>query len=109
MFPNPQSALRILALAGLTLALAASLPAAPRIRLPVKTTPGAPPSAERLDLNHVSREQLLKLPGITPIWADRILRFRPYRTRLDLVDSGVLSEPLYDRIKDYVVVHKDKP
>jgi DNA uptake protein ComE-like DNA-binding protein len=65
-----------------------------------------PPPQARTDLNHASVDELLKVPGMTPSWAGRIVRFRPYRTRQDLVDRGVLPSDVYDRIKDYVIAHR---
>jgi len=62
----------------------------------------------RVDINHASSEELLKVPGMTQSWAGRILRFRPYRTKQDLLDKGVVNSEAYDRIKDYVVAHRDK-
>ncbi len=67
-----------------------------------------PSPDERVDINHASAAQLLKVPGMTPSWAGRIVRFRPYRTKLDLLDRGVLSGNVYDRIKDYVIAHREK-
>jgi len=66
-----------------------------------------PPQA-RIDINHASVDELMKAPGMTRSWAGRIVRFRPYRTRLDLVEHGVVTSQVYDRIKDYVIAHRDK-
>jgi len=66
-----------------------------------------PPEA-RVDINHASAEELAKVPGLTPSWAGRIVRFRPYRTKQDLLDHGVLPSDVYDRIKDYVIAHRDE-
>lgn len=44
---------------------------------------------------------------MTRSWAGRIVRFRPYRMKNELVDRGVLPTPVYDRIKDYVIAHRD--
>jgi DNA uptake protein ComE-like DNA-binding protein len=52
-------------------------------------------------------EQLLKVPGMTPSWAGRIIRFRPYRTKGDLLKHGVVTSQVYDRVKDYVIAHRD--
>src|ERR1700734_4324966 len=60
----------------------------------------APPPEARVDINHASAEELAKVPGLTPSWAGRIVRFRPYRTKQDLVERGVLPSDVYDRIKD---------
>jgi competence protein ComEA len=66
-----------------------------------------PPPEERVDINHASVEDLAKVPGMTRTWALRILRFRPYRAKNDLLDRGVLPGEVYSRIKDYVIAHRD--
>jgi competence protein ComEA len=71
------------------------------------TSANAPPPEARIDINHASLNELLKVPGMTPSWAGRIVRFRPYRTKQDLLDHGVLPSNVYDRIKDYVIAHRD--
>src|SRR5579863_6461052 len=68
----------------------------------------APPPEARVDINRASEAQLLKIPGMTASWASRILRFRPYRTKQDLLDRGVLPGDVYDRVKDYVIAHREK-
>ncbi len=45
---------------------------------------------------------------MTPSWAGRIIRFRPYRAKTDLVEHGVVPGEVYDRFKDYVIAHRDK-
>jgi hypothetical protein len=45
---------------------------------------------------------------MTRSWAGRIVRFRPYRTKQDLLEDGVVTGEVYDRIKDYVIAHRDK-
>jgi hypothetical protein len=34
------------------------------------------------------------------------VRFRPYRSKLDLVDQGVVTPEVYQRIRDRVVAHR---
>lgn len=65
-----------------------------------------PPTQARVDINHASTAQLAKVPGLTASWAARILRFRPYRSKQDLLDRGVLPSDVYDRIKGYVIAHR---
>jgi competence protein ComEA len=60
----------------------------------------------RVDINTASLDQLLKLPGMTRTWAARIVRFRPYRTKNELLDRGIVTSAVYDRIKDYIVAHR---
>jgi DNA uptake protein ComE-like DNA-binding protein len=73
-----------------------------------KTSASAPPPEARIDINHATVEELVKVPGLTRSWAGRIVRFRPYRTKQDLLEKGVLNSQVYDRIKDYVIAHRDK-
>jgi DNA uptake protein ComE-like DNA-binding protein len=73
-----------------------------------KTSSAAPPPAQRVDINHASSDELLKVPGLTESWAERIVRFRPYRTKQDLLDKGVVNSEVYDRIKDFIIAHRDK-
>jgi DNA uptake protein ComE-like DNA-binding protein len=68
-----------------------------------------PPRPEmRVDINHATIDELLKVPGMTRSWAGRIVRFRPYRTKQDLLEKGVVNGEVYDRIKDYIIAHREK-
>ena len=71
-------------------------------------TPAVPRQEMRVDINHASVEELLKVQGMTRIWAGRIVRFRPYRTKQDLVDRGIVNSDVYNRIKDYIIAHREK-
>jgi DNA uptake protein ComE-like DNA-binding protein len=68
--------------------------------------PSTIPEEERLDINFATVEEMLKVPGMTPVWAHRIVRFRPYRTRQELLDEGVVPPAVYRRIKDYLIAHR---
>ena len=70
--------------------------------------PTSPPAEMRVDINQATIEELLKVPGMTRSWAGRIVRFRPYRTKQDLVEHGVVSGEVYNRIKDYIIAHRVK-
>jgi len=65
--------------------------------------------AALVDLNQATVADLMHLPGMTATWAARIVRFRPYRTKLDLVQNGVLTPEVYRRIRDGVVAHRVEP
>jgi DNA uptake protein ComE-like DNA-binding protein len=73
-----------------------------------RTSGNAPPAATRTDINHASIEELLKVPGMTPSWAGRIVRYRPYRAKTDLLENGVVTSAVYSRIKDFIIAHRDK-
>src|SRR5579863_2912269 len=53
---------------------------------PSTKTKAVPPPEARIDINHASQMELAKVPGLTPSWAGRIVRFRPYRSKQDLVE-----------------------
>jgi len=74
---------------------------------PVLKNKSIPRPEDRVDINHASVEELMKVPGMTQPWAARIVRFRPYRTKQDLVEEGVLPSAVYDRIKDSIIAHKN--
>ena len=101
----------VLFAAVLVLSLAASVRAVPSLaqsnapQAAPKSKP-APPPAAPVDINHATINELLKIPGMTPTWAGRIVRFRPYRTKRDLLDHGVLPSDVYDRIKDAIIAHR---
>ena len=73
-----------------------------------KTSANAPPEELRIDINHATVGQLMKAPGMTRTWAARIVKYRPYRTKQDLVEDGIVTSEVYERIKDYVIAHRDE-
>jgi DNA uptake protein ComE-like DNA-binding protein len=73
-----------------------------------KTSATAPPAEARIDINHASVDQLMKAPGMTRTWAARIVKYRPYRTKQDLLEYGIVTSEVYDHIKDYVIAHRDE-
>ena len=60
-----------------------------------------------MDINHATIEELIKIHGLTRSWAGRIVRFRPYRAKTDLLDEGVVTSQVYTRIKDWVIAHRE--
>jgi DNA uptake protein ComE-like DNA-binding protein len=69
---------------------------------------GSPAPDARIDINTASLDELMKAPGMTRTWAARIIRFRPYRAKNDLLDKGVVSNEVYGRIKDYIIARRTK-
>ena len=90
-------------------AILLSAPTAPAAgRITSSPAHAIPPPEARVDINHASVADLMKVPGMTRSWAGRIVRFRPYRAKTDLLERGVLPSDVYDRIKDYVIAHREK-
>jgi DNA uptake protein ComE-like DNA-binding protein len=63
-------------------------------------------AVEPVDINRATVAELLTVPGMTASWAGRIVRFRPYRTKLDLLERGVVTAEVYRRIRDGVIAHR---
>jgi DNA uptake protein ComE-like DNA-binding protein len=57
-----------------------------------------------IDLNSASESELMDLPGVTRRDARKIIAARPYSSRHDLVEKGVLSEERYSEIRDRISV-----
>lgn len=87
---------------------AAGVPAAAQRPATSAKTRAIPSPEARVDINHASLDELMKIPGMTGSWAGRVVRFRPYHAKNDLLNRGVLPSDVYDRIKDYIVAHRER-
>ena len=63
-------------------------------------------ASDLVDVNRATTAELMRVPGMTESWATRIVRFRPYRTKLDLLNQGVVTAEVYRRIRNGVVAHR---
>jgi DNA uptake protein ComE-like DNA-binding protein len=61
---------------------------------------------DRVDINTATIDQLLQVSGMTRTWAARIVRFRPCRGKNELLDHGIVTREVYDRIKNHIVAHR---
>jgi DNA uptake protein ComE-like DNA-binding protein len=55
-----------------------------------------------VNINSASREDLMKLPGITEARADRIIAARPYANSNELITKKVLTQGEYNQISGKV-------
>ena len=70
------------------------------------TSHDAPTASNRIDINHASVEELLRVHGMTRSWAERIVRYRPYRAKTDLVEEGIVPPEVYRQIRDFIIAHR---
>ncbi|WP_162601595.1 ComEA family DNA-binding protein [Occallatibacter savannae] len=96
--------LTAITVAAFTTAASALHPAVTRHSQPVATHDTVP--SEPVDINTASLDRLTSLPGLGRVWAARIIRYRPYRGKNELLDRGVIPAGVYARIRDSVIAHR---
>ena len=97
----------------LTALLAAALLAAPAFALDDKQAkkdvatatkaPTTPAVAELMDINSATAKQLATLDGIGDARSAAIVKGRPYNGKDDLVNKKILTQDVYDKIKDKII------
>ena len=72
----------------------------------VRPSPSAarPPSGQVVNINTASEADLDSLPQIGPVRAKTIIGGRPYASTQDLLTKHVLSQRIFDKIKNQITV-----
>jgi len=69
----------------------------------MKATPARPVTAELLDINSATPEELDALPGVGEARVKAIIAGRPYKGKDELVQKKILPKAVYDKIKDKII------
>ena len=76
---------------------------------PTKAAPAdAKKAPELMDINSATAKQLATLEGIGDARSAAIVKGRPYSGKDDLVNKKVLTQDVYDKIKDKIIARQKK-
>jgi competence protein ComEA len=89
-------------------ALAKDEPKKPAASAAAEASAASAPKTDLLDINSASKKELAALPKIGDVRAAAIIKGRPYKGKDDLVNKKILSEDVYNEIKDRIIA-KQKP
>ena len=56
----------------------------------------------KVDINSASKEQLMKLPGVTEDGAEKIIAARPFKSKSELVSKKIVTKREYAKFKSHV-------
>jgi competence protein ComEA len=83
--------------------LACAQPGFPQHPQPAPSTQS---SAEPLNINTATSQQLNALPGFGPAYTRCVIAGRPYTAKNQLVTRGVIPQGAYERVSDLIVAHR---
>ena len=63
--------------------------------------------APAVDINSASKEDLMKLPGITDETAQKIIDGRPYKSKAELIKKQVLTKAEYGKVRSRVIAKQE--
>jgi len=77
---------------------------APKEKKTTKTK-SAEIQTELIDLNTATLDQLIRIPGIGDVWAQKIIDNRPYKVKTELKTRKIIPTGTYNKIVKQVTVN----
>jgi len=65
------------------------------------------PKMPAVDINSASKEDLMKLSGITDELAEKIIAGRPYKSKTELSKKSILTKAEYAKVRNHVIAKQE--
>ncbi|HLJ14834.1 MAG TPA: helix-hairpin-helix domain-containing protein [Bryobacteraceae bacterium] len=73
-----------------------------------KMSANAPDPGSLVDINSASVAQLKELPGIGDVYANAIVKGRPYANKSQLVSRKIIPQAIYNKISSKIIASQKK-